>query len=108
MALYFSSLNFPTALRWHNSVFVSYLEELFVNCFASRTASFVDVLPQIQNLAQQRRKLKKNVIFIRGVFFGRESFPIVLFNILFYLIEKGSLILHGFSLVTENKTTPKK
>lgn len=60
MTLYFSfSLNFPTAAQWHNRVFVHCLEELFVNCFASRTASFVCVLPQIQKVPQQRRKLKE-------------------------------------------------
>lgn len=60
MALYFSfSLNFPTAAQWHNRVFVHCLEEPFVNCFASRTASFVCVLPQIQKVPQQRIKLKE-------------------------------------------------
>lgn len=71
LALFFSSsLNFPTALWGHNRVFVGCLEELFVNCFASRTASFVDVLPQTPKGVQQREKFVKKIcnFHSRGIF----------------------------------------
>lgn len=85
LALHFSpSLNFPTAVQWHNRAFVSCLEELFVNCFASRTASFVDVLPKIQKVVQQREKLKKKVIFISGVYFERKSFQVLLYKKIYF------------------------
>lgn len=74
-------------------------------CWCSSTDS------KCSSTKRKTKKLKKNKkkeIFIHAIFFERKSFQVVLFKILFYLIEKWSLILYGCLLEGEKEKRKRK